>query len=187
MLKHLSAPAVADADRHLPVPASSHDWLAARRFARDEGLPRGGAGRCDLRVGVLGMSPVVVWTTFFDCFRSSLRQLRPGRRVNPRCGVQAGAGRFSLAFHPCPGGRCSATARSLPASSHRCRLSWVDALEGDGVSYYAQTAQNPLGYGRKNAGSYSTGSTEPRRHSYTLISSPSDPLVAILRSILREG
>ena len=54
------------------------------------------------------------------------------------------------------------------------------------MSYYAQTAQNPLGYGRKNAGSYSTGSTEPRRHSYTLISSPSDPLVAILRSILRE-
>ena len=36
----LSAPAVADADRSLPVPASPHDWLAERRFALDEGLRR---------------------------------------------------------------------------------------------------------------------------------------------------
>ena len=34
----LSAPAVADADRSLPVPTSPHDWLAERRFALDEGL-----------------------------------------------------------------------------------------------------------------------------------------------------
>ena len=36
----LSVPAVADADRSLPVPASPHDWLAERRFALDEGLRR---------------------------------------------------------------------------------------------------------------------------------------------------
>ena len=36
----LSAPAVADADRSLPVAASPHDWLAERRFALDEGLRR---------------------------------------------------------------------------------------------------------------------------------------------------
>ncbi len=36
----LAAPAVADADRSLPVPASPHDWLAERRFALDEGLRR---------------------------------------------------------------------------------------------------------------------------------------------------
>ena len=36
----LSAPAGADADRSLPVPASPHDWLAERRFALDEGLRR---------------------------------------------------------------------------------------------------------------------------------------------------
>ena len=36
----LSAPAVADADRNLPVPASPHDWRAERRFALDEGLRR---------------------------------------------------------------------------------------------------------------------------------------------------
>ena len=36
----LSAPAVADADRSLPVPASPHDWLAEHRFALDEGLRR---------------------------------------------------------------------------------------------------------------------------------------------------
>ena len=36
----LSAPAVADADRSLPVPASPHDWLAERRSALDEGLRR---------------------------------------------------------------------------------------------------------------------------------------------------
>ena len=36
----LSAPAVADADHSLPVPASPHDWLAERRFALDEGLRR---------------------------------------------------------------------------------------------------------------------------------------------------
>ena len=36
----LSAPAVADADRSLPIPASPHDWLAERRFALDEGLRR---------------------------------------------------------------------------------------------------------------------------------------------------
>ena len=36
----LSAPAVADADRSLPVPASPHDWLAERRLALDEGLRR---------------------------------------------------------------------------------------------------------------------------------------------------
>ena len=36
----LSAPAVADADRSLPVPASPRDWLAERRFALDEGLRR---------------------------------------------------------------------------------------------------------------------------------------------------
>ena len=35
----LSAPAVADADRSLPAPASPHDWLAERRFAL-EGLRR---------------------------------------------------------------------------------------------------------------------------------------------------
>ena len=33
-------PAVADADRSLPVPASPHDWLAERRSALDEGLRR---------------------------------------------------------------------------------------------------------------------------------------------------
>ena len=36
----LPVPAVADADRSLPVPASSCDWLAERRFALDEGLRR---------------------------------------------------------------------------------------------------------------------------------------------------
>ena len=36
----LSAPAVADADRSLPAPASPHDWLAERRLALDEGLRR---------------------------------------------------------------------------------------------------------------------------------------------------
>ena len=36
----LSAPAVADADRRLPVAASPHDWLAERRFALDDGLRR---------------------------------------------------------------------------------------------------------------------------------------------------
>ena len=36
----LSIPAVADADRRLPVPASPHDWLAERRFALAEGLRR---------------------------------------------------------------------------------------------------------------------------------------------------
>ena len=36
----LSAPAVADGDRSLPVPASPHDWLAERRLALDEGLRR---------------------------------------------------------------------------------------------------------------------------------------------------
>ena len=36
----LSMPAVADADRSLPVPASPHDWLAERRSALDEGLRR---------------------------------------------------------------------------------------------------------------------------------------------------
>ena len=36
----LSAPAVADTDRNLPVPASPHDWLAERRFALDDGLRR---------------------------------------------------------------------------------------------------------------------------------------------------
>ena len=36
----LAAPAVDDADRSLPVPASPHDWLAERRFALDEGLRR---------------------------------------------------------------------------------------------------------------------------------------------------
>ena len=36
----LAAPAVADADRSLPVPASPHDWLAERRSALDEGLRR---------------------------------------------------------------------------------------------------------------------------------------------------
>ena len=36
----LSAPAVADADRSLPVSASPHDWLAERQFALDEGLRR---------------------------------------------------------------------------------------------------------------------------------------------------
>ena len=46
----LSAPAVTDADRSLPAPASPHDWLAERRLALDEGLrrlARRGAGRCD--------------------------------------------------------------------------------------------------------------------------------------------
>ena len=36
----LSAPAIADADRSLPVSTSPHDWLAERRFALDEGLRR---------------------------------------------------------------------------------------------------------------------------------------------------
>ena len=36
----LSAPAVVDADRSLPVPASPQDWLAERKFALDEGLRR---------------------------------------------------------------------------------------------------------------------------------------------------
>ena len=36
----LSAPAVADADRSLPVPASPHDWLAERRSALAEGRRR---------------------------------------------------------------------------------------------------------------------------------------------------
>ena len=36
----LSAPAVADADRSLPVPASPRDWLAEHRFALDEDLRR---------------------------------------------------------------------------------------------------------------------------------------------------
>ena len=36
----LSAPAVTDADRSLPAPASPHDWLAERRLALDEGLRR---------------------------------------------------------------------------------------------------------------------------------------------------
>ena len=36
----LSAPAVADAARSLPVPASPRDWLVERRFALDEGLRR---------------------------------------------------------------------------------------------------------------------------------------------------
>ena len=36
----LSAPAVTDADRSLPAPASPHDWLAERRFALDAGLRR---------------------------------------------------------------------------------------------------------------------------------------------------
>ena len=36
----LSAPAVADADRSLPVPASPHDWLAERRFDLDDSLRR---------------------------------------------------------------------------------------------------------------------------------------------------
>ena len=36
----LSIPAVADADRSLPVPASPHDWLAERRCALAEGLRR---------------------------------------------------------------------------------------------------------------------------------------------------
>ena len=36
----LSAPAIADADRSLPAPASPHDWLAERRFALVEGLRR---------------------------------------------------------------------------------------------------------------------------------------------------
>ena len=44
----LSAPAVADADRSLPAPASPHDWLAERRFALDEGLRRlAAAARAD--------------------------------------------------------------------------------------------------------------------------------------------
>ena len=36
----LPAPAVVDADRSLPVPASPQDWLAERKFALDEGLHR---------------------------------------------------------------------------------------------------------------------------------------------------
>ena len=36
----LSAPAVVDADRSLPVPASPQDWLAERKGALDEGLRR---------------------------------------------------------------------------------------------------------------------------------------------------
>ena len=36
----LSAPAIADADRNLPVAASPHEWLAERRLALDEGLRR---------------------------------------------------------------------------------------------------------------------------------------------------
>ena len=43
----LSAPAVADADRSLPAPASPHDWLAERRFAEGPApAGRRGAGRC---------------------------------------------------------------------------------------------------------------------------------------------
>ena len=36
----VAPPAVVDADRSLPVPASPHDWLAERKFALDEGLHR---------------------------------------------------------------------------------------------------------------------------------------------------
>ena len=46
----LSAPAVADADRSLPVPASPHDWLAERRFGLDDGrrrLAAAAASRCE--------------------------------------------------------------------------------------------------------------------------------------------
>ena len=43
----LSAPAVADADRSPPAPASPHDWLAERRFAEGPApAGRRGAGRC---------------------------------------------------------------------------------------------------------------------------------------------
>ena len=45
----LSAPAVADADRSLPAPASPHDWLAERPVRSGRGpAPAGrrGAGRC---------------------------------------------------------------------------------------------------------------------------------------------
>ena len=41
----LSAPAVADADRSLPAPASPHDCLAERRLALDEDLRRLGRRR----------------------------------------------------------------------------------------------------------------------------------------------
>ena len=48
----LSVPAVAEADRSLPVPASPHDWLAERRFALDEGLRRlAAAARADAIAG----------------------------------------------------------------------------------------------------------------------------------------
>ena len=71
----LSAPAVADADRSLPVPASPHDWLAERRFALDEGLAQ--AGR-------RGASPCDRWR------RQHRRQHAPRRKDGSR---RAGRGR----------------------------------------------------------------------------------------------
>ena len=53
----LSAPAVADADRSLPAPASPHDWLAERRLALDEGLRRLAAAA---RAGAIRLADLLI-------------------------------------------------------------------------------------------------------------------------------
>ncbi len=68
-----SAPAVVDADRSLPVPASPHDWLAERKFALDEGLHRVCFVRRTLRE-YLDMEP---W--FREQTRLRIRRLKEGR------------------------------------------------------------------------------------------------------------
>ena len=79
----LSAPAVADADRSLPVPASPRDWLAERRFA--PGAVAGGS----IEDSVLPRRE--------DGNRRAERGRRPGRRPLPAAARGADRSRARLA------------------------------------------------------------------------------------------
>ena len=66
----VAPPAVVDADRSLPVPASPHDWLAERKFALDEGLHRVATCRPTFNVKTLSVG-----------FRPLPQTTRYGRRA----------------------------------------------------------------------------------------------------------
>ena len=88
----LSAPAVVDADRSLPVPASPHDWLAERKFALDEGLHRVATCRPTFNVKTLtvGFRPLPQTTRRSAddpdrCVRRTKRTADTWRRSVSRC------------------------------------------------------------------------------------------------------
>ena len=88
----LSAPAVVDADRSLPVPASPQDWLAERKGALDEGLRRLDAAA---RAGAIAGASIdegmlrIERRSVTPSWRMSGCRLRP--RVNPSEGVSSTA------------------------------------------------------------------------------------------------